>query len=54
MPTWKNLIFLNAIKARIELENRTAEDIIEDYSKLSESEKEEILSELSETVSKSV
>lgn len=45
MPTWKKSIFVNAIKARIQLEDRTAEDIIEDYPKLSETEKEEILKE---------
>ncbi len=46
MPTWKKTIFLNAIKARIQMENRTADDIIQEYLKLSESEKEEILNEI--------
>ncbi|WP_156034927.1 hypothetical protein [Clostridium sp. KNHs205] len=45
MPTWKKSIFINAIKARIQLEDRTAVDIIEDYPKLSENEKQEILKE---------
>lgn len=45
MPTWKKSIFVNAIKARMTIESRTAEDIIEDYPKLSEAEKEEILKE---------
>ncbi len=45
MPAWKKIIFVNAIKARIQLENRTATDIIQDYTKLTESEKTEILSE---------
>ena len=45
MPTWKKSIFVNAIKARILMENRTAEDIILDYPKLSETEKEEIMKE---------
>ncbi len=47
MPLWKKIIFVNAIKARLAMENRTVEEIIETYSKLSESEKEELLSELS-------
>ena len=46
MPVWKKTIFVNAIKARMEIENRTAEDIIEDYSKLTEEEKQEILAEI--------
>jgi hypothetical protein len=45
MPTWKKTIFVNAIKARIIQESRTAEDIIEDYPKLSKEEKEEVLKE---------
>lgn len=45
MPAWKKSIFVNAIKARMQLESRTAEDIIQDYTKLTEAEKEEILSE---------
>lgn len=45
MPAWKKIIFINAIKARIQLESRTAEDIIKDYTKLSDIEKAEILSE---------
>lgn len=45
MPNWKKIIFINAIKARIQLESRTAEDIIKDYTKLTEAEKAEILSE---------
>lgn len=43
MPTWKLNIFVNAIKARIIQENRTAEDIIQEYTKLTEAEKMEIL-----------
>ena len=46
MLTWKKSIFVNAIKARMLMENRTAEDIIEDYTKLTESEKAEILESL--------
>lgn len=44
MPAWKKMIFVNAIKARMEMENRTAEDIIQEYNKLTEGEKTEILS----------
>jgi len=46
MPWWKKSIFVNAIKARMDMEDRTAEDIISEYTKLSEAEKEEILTEL--------
>jgi|GEM_PF-490156 len=45
MPAWKKIIFVNAIKARMEQENRTAEDIIAEYTKLTEAEKFEILTE---------
>ena len=43
MPTWKKNIFINAIKARMEQENRTANDIIQEYTKLTDEEKAEIL-----------
>ena len=43
MPTWKKNIFVRAIKARVEQENRTADDIITEYTKLTETEKTEIL-----------
>jgi len=43
MPTWKKNIFVRAIKARMEQENRTAEDIIQEYTALTEAEKTEIL-----------
>lgn len=46
MPSWKRNIFVNAIKVRMEKENRTAEDIIQEYTKLTEEEKEEILAEI--------
>jgi len=46
MPVWKKTIFVNAIKARMKIENRTAEDIIQDYPKLTEEEKIEILAEI--------
>lgn len=46
MPIWKKTIFINAIKARMEMENRTAEDIITEYVKLTEEEKAEILAEI--------
>ncbi|OPX46385.1 hypothetical protein CLHUN_02010 [Ruminiclostridium hungatei] len=44
MLTWKKNIFVNAIKARMSQEQRTAEEIIQDYAALIESEKMEILS----------
>jgi hypothetical protein len=43
MPSWKKNIFVNAIKARVEQENRTAEDIITEYTALTEIEKTVIL-----------
>lgn len=43
MPTWKKTIFVNAIKARMVQENRTANDIITEYTKLTDDEKTEIL-----------
>lgn len=43
MPTWKKTIFVNAIKTRMKEENRTAEDIITEYTKLTVDEKVEIL-----------
>lgn len=43
MPTWKLNIFVNAIKIRMEKEQRTAEDIIIEYTKLTDPEKAEIL-----------
>jgi hypothetical protein len=46
VPWWKKSIFVNAIEARMGMEDRTAEDIIQEYVKLSEAEKEEILTEL--------
>jgi hypothetical protein len=50
MPTWKKSIFANAIKARMVQENRTAEDIITEYTKLTETEKTEILADINKTV----
>lgn len=49
MPTWKKNIFVNAIKARMEQENRTTEDIIQEYVKLTEEEKTEILAEINKS-----
>lgn len=46
MPTWKLNIFVNAIKARIKAEDKSAQDIIADYTKLTEIEKAEILAVL--------
>lgn len=43
MPTWKKSIFVNAIKVRMVQENRTTEDIISEYTKLTVDEKTEIL-----------
>mgnify|MGYP000046834459 CR=1 FL=1 len=46
MPEWKKLIFVNAIRARMRMEDRTVEEIIQDYPKLTNEEKAEILSEI--------
>lgn len=46
MPIWKKNIFVNAIKARMKMEDRTSEDVIQEYTKLTEDEKAEILEEL--------
>lgn len=43
MPSWKKNIFVNAVRTRIKQENRTAEDIIVEYTALTEAEKAEIL-----------
>ncbi|HZJ98443.1 MAG TPA: hypothetical protein VFC79_00465 [Tissierellaceae bacterium] len=46
MPIWKLNIFVNAIKARIHREGKTAEELVEEYPKLTEYEKLEILIEI--------
>ncbi len=43
MPTWKKNIFVTAIIARMQNESRTSEDIIQEYTKLTDAEKAEIL-----------
>lgn len=43
MPIWEKTIFVNAIRARMSMESRTAEDIIAEYVKLTDDEKAEIL-----------
>ena len=48
MPTWKLNIFVRAIEIRMEQEGRTAEDIIAEYTKLTEAEKAEILAAISQ------
>ena len=47
MEGYKLRIFVRAIKTRIELENKTADEIIADYAKLTEEEKTEILASVS-------
>jgi hypothetical protein len=44
MPVWKKIIFVNAIRTRMAQENKTADIIIAEYTKLTEAEKTEILS----------
>ncbi len=43
MPEWKKNIFARTVKARTESEQRTAEDIMKEYPKLTDEEKQEIL-----------
>lgn len=43
MPVWKLNIFVRAIRTRVANECRTGEDILTDYPKLTETEKQEIL-----------
>lgn len=45
MPTYKKIIFLKAIKVRVNAGEGTAEEIIKTYIKLTESEKEELFKE---------
>lgn len=46
MLEWKKIIFVNAIKTRMVQEQREKEDIIEEYIKLTEEEKAEILADI--------
>lgn len=46
MPEWKKNIFVNAIRARTREESRTAEEIITEYTRLTDAEKAEILEQL--------
>lgn len=43
MPVWKKNIFVNAIRIKMKQDGRTAEEVILDYPKLTDSEKQEIL-----------
>ena len=43
MEEWKKIIFVNAIRTRMVHEDRMPEDIILDYTKLTEEEKQAIL-----------
>jgi hypothetical protein len=46
MDVWKRNIFVNAIKARMERENKTKEELIAEYTKLTEDEKTEVKAEI--------
>jgi hypothetical protein len=46
MPSWKRDIFVNAIRTLMIQENKTAEEVIVRYTKLTEEEKKEILAEI--------
>ena len=43
MPAWKKNIFARVIHRRMQEEQRTAEDIVQEYIALTEDEKMEIL-----------
>lgn len=43
MPTWKLNIFVRVVWSRMEAEQRPAEEILAEYTKLTETEKNEIL-----------
>lgn len=43
METWKKIIFVNAIKTRMKQENKTANVLITEYTRLTDAEKTEIL-----------
>lgn len=45
MPIWKKSIFVNAITTLMGMEDKSANVVIERYTKLTEEEKTEILSE---------
>lgn len=50
MPEWKKIIFMKALKARMQQENKMPEQILSGYTKLSESEKAEILESINTAV----
>lgn len=50
MPSWKKTIFVNAIKARINMENKTADELVNTYPALVQSEKDEILAEINKAL----
>lgn len=43
MPSWKKNIFVRVVTRRIQEENRTAEEILAEYSALTGEETQEIL-----------
>ena len=48
MPTWKKRIFVNAIKIQLRTEEKTLEEILEAYPKLTDAEKDILRKEFSE------
>ncbi len=42
MPTWKKSIFIRVIQRRMQEESKTVDKILEEYSALTQEEKEEI------------
>jgi hypothetical protein len=48
MKEWKLNVFVNAVKARMERENRPAEDIVAEYVRLTDEERNDILQKAGE------
>ena len=48
MPTWKKRIFVNAIKIKLRTEEKTLEEILKGYPKLTDAEKDILRKEFSE------
>lgn len=43
LPEWKLNIFINAVKVRTQEESKTAQEIVDGYTKLTIDEKQQIL-----------
>jgi len=50
MPFWKRNIFINAITARMHMENKTRDEVLERYNKLTNEEIKELREHIPEAV----